>query len=131
MEIRSTYYKERKWDDFHYYTGKVLPELRIVQPSVWHESRGTISIAWRGPEYTNRAEWTHLSLIWDYLTDSAASPLQLAFVENDDPVCADVGPAHDIFTEGKSLKVLIVLSLCSKLNNTFRSRISSTLVPRS
>lgn len=73
--------------------------LTISFPSE-DESRGTISIAWRGPEYTSRAEWTHLSLIWDYLTDSAASPLQLAFVENDDPVCADVGPAHDIFTEG-------------------------------
>jgi hypothetical protein len=39
-------------------------------------------------------------LLWEYLTDSAASPLQLAFVENDDPLCADIGPAHDVFTEG-------------------------------
>lgn len=64
------------------------------------ESRGTISIAWRGPPYTSRSIWMHLSLLWDYLTDSAASPLQLAFVENDDPICADVGPAQDVFTEG-------------------------------
>lgn len=64
------------------------------------ESRGTISIAWRGPEYSARSEWAHLSLLWDYLTDSAASPLQLAFVENDDPLCADIGSAHDVFTEG-------------------------------
>jgi len=64
------------------------------------ESRGTISIAWRGPPYSARATWVHLSLMWDYLTDSAASPLQLAFVENDDPLCADVGPAQDVFKEG-------------------------------
>lgn len=64
------------------------------------ESRGTISIAWRGPPYAARATWTHLSLLWDYLSDSASSPLQLAFVENDDPLCAYVGPARDVFTEG-------------------------------
>ena len=64
------------------------------------ESRGTISIAWRGPPYSQRSTWTHLSLLWDYLTESAASPLQLAFVENDDPICAHVGPARDIFTQG-------------------------------
>jgi len=64
------------------------------------ESRGTISIGWRGPTYASRATWMHISLMWDYLTESAASPLQLAFVENDDPLCADIGPAHDVFTEG-------------------------------
>ena len=41
----------------------------------------------------------HLSLLWDYLAGSAASLLQLAFVKNDDPICADLGPAHDGFTE--------------------------------
>jgi hypothetical protein len=73
--------------------------LSISFPSE-DESRGTISIAWRGPSYASRSTWMHLSLLWDYLTDSAASPLQLAFVENDDPLCADLGPAHDVFTEG-------------------------------
>jgi len=53
METRSTYYKERKWDDFHYYRGQTLPELRIVQPSVWHESRGTISTLYH-EEYYDR-----------------------------------------------------------------------------
>jgi Zn-dependent M16 (insulinase) family peptidase len=76
-----------------------MTPLTISFPSD-DESRGTISIAWRGPNYQSKKEWTHLSLIWDYLTDSAASPLQLAFVENDEPMCADLGPAHDIFTEG-------------------------------
>ena len=64
------------------------------------ESRGTISIAWRGPPYSARSTWAHLSLLWDYLSESAASPLQLAFVENDNPLCAYVGPARDVFTEG-------------------------------
>ena len=73
--------------------------LVIAFPSE-DESRGTISIAWRGPKYSSRSTWVQLSLLWDYLTDSAASPLQLAFVENDDPLCADIGPAHDVFTEG-------------------------------
>lgn len=80
-------------------SGSKAQPLSITFPSE-DESRGTISIAWRGPPYTARSTWTHLSLLWDYLSESAASPLQLAFVENDDPLCADVGPAHDVFTEG-------------------------------
>ena len=76
-----------------------LTPLSISFPSE-DESRGTISIAWRGPSYQSKKEWNHLSLIWGYLTDSASSPLQLAFVENEDPICADLGPAHDVFTEG-------------------------------
>lgn len=76
------------------------PQPFIVAFPSEDESRGTISIAWRGPTYSSRASWVQLSLLWDYLTDSAASPLQLAFVENDDPLCADIGPAHDVFTEG-------------------------------
>jgi hypothetical protein len=73
--------------------------LSISFPSE-DESRGTVSIAWRGPTYSSRSTWMHLSLLWDYLAESAASPLQLAFVENDDPICAEIGPAHDVFTEG-------------------------------
>jgi Zn-dependent M16 (insulinase) family peptidase len=76
-----------------------LTPLSISFPSE-DESRGTISIAWRGPSYQSKKEWNHLSLIWGYLTDSASSPLQLAFVENEDPICADLSPAHDVFTEG-------------------------------
>jgi Zn-dependent M16 (insulinase) family peptidase len=64
------------------------------------ESRGTISIAWRGPPYVARATWAHLSLLWDYLSDSPTSPLQLAFVENESPLCADIGPASDVSMQG-------------------------------
>jgi len=78
---------------------KAAQPLNITFPSE-DESRGTISLAWRGPPYSARATWNHLTLLWDYLTESAASPLQLAFVENNDPLCADIGPASDVFTEG-------------------------------
>ena len=64
------------------------------------ESLGTISLAWRGPKYEEREVWNHLTLLWSYLSDSAASPLQLAFVENDNPIAGGVGPSHDIHTEG-------------------------------
>jgi len=73
--------------------------LEIQFPSE-DESRGTISIAWRGPKYEERREWVFLKLLWHYLTDSAASPLQKAFVECEDPLCAGVHPADEIFTEG-------------------------------
>ena len=64
------------------------------------ESWGCISVAWHGPPYAPWSTWMHLSLLWDYLARSVASPLQLAFVENDDPICTDLGPAHDVFTKG-------------------------------
>ena len=41
----------------------------------------------------------HLSLLLDYLTGSAVSPLQLVFIENDDPICVDLGSVHDVFTK--------------------------------
>ena len=31
---------------------------------------------------------------------STASPLQLAFVENNDPICVDLGSARGMFTKG-------------------------------
>ncbi len=64
------------------------------------KSWGCVSVAWHGPPYAYRLTWMHLSLLWDYLAGSVASPLQLVFVENDDPFCANLGPAHDVFTEG-------------------------------
>mmetsp|Transcript_12885 Transcript_12885/g.19025 ORF Transcript_12885/g.19025 Transcript_12885/m.19025 type:complete len:457 (-) Transcript_12885:516-1886(-) len=73
--------------------------LEIFFPTE-EESRGTVSIAWRGPMSDQRSTWINLSLLWTYLTDSAASPLQKAFVECDDPLCAGVYPAHEVFTVG-------------------------------
>jgi dTDP-4-dehydrorhamnose 3,5-epimerase len=50
MEL-SSYYKNKKWNDFEYYTSQVLPELRIIQPSVWYEYRGSISTTYHSDYY--------------------------------------------------------------------------------
>ena len=48
---RSIFYKERDWNDFHFYNGSVLPEVKIVQPSVYHEYRGSISTTYHSEYY--------------------------------------------------------------------------------
>ena len=55
---------------------------------------------WRWPLYASRLTWMRLLLLWDYLAGSTASPLQLTLVENDNPICTDLGPAHNVFTKG-------------------------------
>lgn len=80
-------------------SGAVGSPLRVPFPSD-DESCGCVSIAWRGPAYEERGTWSKLQLLWTYLTDSAASPLQKAFVECDDALCADVSPAQEVFTRG-------------------------------
>ena len=52
MEIKhSTYYKERKWNDFPFYTSKVLPGVTVINPSVYYESRGEISTTYHSDYY--------------------------------------------------------------------------------
>lgn len=48
---RSIFYKERSWNDFHYYNGSVLPEVKIVQPSTYYEYRGSISTTYHSDYY--------------------------------------------------------------------------------
>ena len=48
---RSIFYKERDWNDFHFYNGSILPEIKIVQPSVYHEYRGSISTTYHSEYY--------------------------------------------------------------------------------
>lgn len=48
---RSIFYKERPWNDFHYYNGSVLPEVKIVQPSTYYEYRGLISTTYHSDYY--------------------------------------------------------------------------------
>ena len=48
---RSIFYKERPWNDFHYYNGSVLHEVKVVQPSVYHEYRGSISTTYHSDYY--------------------------------------------------------------------------------
>ena len=48
---RSIFYKERPWNDFHYYNGSVLHEVKVVQPSIYHEYRGSISTTYHSDYY--------------------------------------------------------------------------------
>jgi dTDP-4-dehydrorhamnose 3,5-epimerase len=48
---RSIFYKERSWNDFHFYNGSVLPEVKIAQPSIYHEYRGSISTTYHSDYY--------------------------------------------------------------------------------
>ena len=75
-------------------------EPKVVEFPSEDESTGCVSMAWRGPPYDDGAAWTRLQLLWAYLTDSAVAPLQKEFVECDEPLCADIGPAEDIFSQG-------------------------------
>ena len=84
--------------------GRTLGTLRAWPLSVLFpskdESRGCISVAWHGPHYASRSMWMHLSLLWGYLAGSVVSPLQLVFIKNDNPICANLRPVHDTFFEG-------------------------------
>ena len=60
------------------------------------ETVGTASMAWRGPLFEDRDTFLRLQLLWKYLTDSAASPLQKAFVECNEPICGEVSPADEM-----------------------------------
>ena len=48
---RSIFYKERSWNDFHFYNGSVLPNIKIVQPSTYHEYRGSITTTYHSYYY--------------------------------------------------------------------------------
>ena len=49
---RSIYYKERSWNDFHFYSSEILTGgVKIVQPSVYHEPRGEISTIYHSDYY--------------------------------------------------------------------------------
>jgi len=51
MKNRSIFYKERSWDDFHFYNGSVLPQVKIIQPSIYHEYRGMITTTYHADYY--------------------------------------------------------------------------------
>jgi dTDP-4-dehydrorhamnose 3,5-epimerase len=51
MKNRSIFYKERSWDDFHFYNGSILPQVKIVQPSIYHEYRGMITTTYHSDFY--------------------------------------------------------------------------------
>ena len=48
----SIYYKERSWNDFHFYSSEILTGgVKIVQPSTYHEPRGEISTTYHSDYY--------------------------------------------------------------------------------
>jgi Zn-dependent M16 (insulinase) family peptidase len=73
---------------------------RMIEFPSEDESCGTVSMAWRGPRFAEQRAWLALKLLWKYLTDSAASPLQKAFVECEEPLCGDVASTDETFSEG-------------------------------
>ena len=48
---RSIFYKERDWNDFHFYHGSVLNQVKIIQPSTYYESRGSTSTIYHTDYY--------------------------------------------------------------------------------
>ena len=48
---KSSYYKDRNWNDFNYYASKTLPEVRIIQPPTYHEYRGDITTLYHSEYY--------------------------------------------------------------------------------
>jgi len=54
------------------------------------ESMGEVMISWNGPRVDDWVTAEAISLLGTYLTDSAVSPIQQAFVEREDPLCTDV-----------------------------------------
>lgn len=48
---KSSYYKERNWNDFNYYVSQTLPEVKIIQPSTYHEYRGDITTLYHKDYY--------------------------------------------------------------------------------
>ena len=47
----SIFYKQRDWDDFHFYHGSTLNEVKVIQPSVYYEQRGSISTKYHSDYY--------------------------------------------------------------------------------
>ncbi|KAK0536901.1 hypothetical protein OC835_000659 [Tilletia horrida] len=54
------------------------------------ETMGEVQITWMGPALNNWLENDAFDTLGTYLTDSAVSTLQKAFVERDDPLCTDI-----------------------------------------
>lgn len=48
---KGSYYKNKKWNDVEYYNSTVLPEVKIVQPSVYYDYRGSIQTLYHGDYY--------------------------------------------------------------------------------
>lgn len=64
--------------------------VKVVNFPEKDETTGEVMITWVGAELDDRVTGEALSILGTYLTDSAVSPIQKAFVERDDPYATDV-----------------------------------------
>lgn len=63
----------------------------IVEFPCDDDDNGLVFVGWRGPSACTEFKTTiALSLLIEYLNDTAASPLQQAFVERQDPYCSSI-----------------------------------------
>lgn len=70
-------------------------EKQVKFPSEEDDEERLVTVGFRGPSAIKEVEHVAgLRLLFEYLTDSSVSPLQLAFVENNDPICSDVSYAE-------------------------------------
>ena len=73
---------------------EIPPFVKTVKSTVefpcGEEDSGMVVIAWRGPKYKEYLKVVAIQMLWEYLTDSSVSPVQLDFVETEDPLCCDV-----------------------------------------
>ena len=40
---RSVFYKERDWNDFHFYNGSIISEITVVETPINHDYRQDVS----------------------------------------------------------------------------------------
>ncbi|OXA50789.1 Presequence protease 2, chloroplastic/mitochondrial [Folsomia candida] len=66
-------------------------EKHVNFPAEDDDEEALVTIGFRGPSAITEIETVAaLRLLFEYLTDSSVGPMQLAFVENDDPICSQV-----------------------------------------
>ena len=68
---RSIFYKERDWDDFHFYHGSKLNEVKVIQPSVYYEQRGSISTIYHSDYYYKlNLKYPNYDWNWKIITEA-------------------------------------------------------------
>ncbi|XP_053381490.1 uncharacterized protein C05D11.1-like isoform X2 [Mercenaria mercenaria] len=93
---------------------------KLVKYAADDETHGIVTVAWRGPAAKDQYTFNSVSLLLDYLTDSAISPLQRDFVEIEEPYCSDV---HGNMIENSESSIYI------KFDNVFKEKLNA-IFPR-
>lgn len=97
------------------FLGQAIPSLgqsvriHVEFPADDEASGAQVQIGWRGPSYSSFEERVALSVLFQYLSDSAVSDLQRNLVEVADPWCSDVHFGGSIQTIcGETLQMMDV-----------------------